>query len=44
MKFRAHAVGDFGATKQTGQVYGTFTAVTVPTTFTADVGPIASLY
>lgn len=42
--FRAHAVGNFGASKKTGETYGTFTAVTPPTTFTADLGPIADLY
>lgn len=39
-----HTVGNFGASKKTGEVYGTLTAVTVPTTFTTAVGPIASLY
>ena len=42
--YRAHAVGNFGASKKTGETYGTFTAVTAPTTFTADVAPIADLY
>lgn len=38
-------IGNFGAAKQTGQVYATgFTAITPPTTFTANLGPIASLY
>lgn len=44
MKFRTHTVGDFRTTSQTGGTYGTFVALTVPTTFTTAVGPIASLY
>lgn len=43
-RFRSHAVGVFGASKKTGEVYGTFTTITPPTTFTADLGPIASTY
>ena len=43
-RLRTHAVGVFGASKKTGQTYGTFTALTVPTTFTAGVGPVGSLY
>lgn len=44
-RFNTHTFGDFGAAKQTGQVYGTgFTAITPPTTFTTALGPIASLY
>lgn len=42
--YRAHAVGNFGASKKTGETYGTFTAVTPPTTFTADIGPICDVY
>lgn len=42
--YRAHAVGNFGAAKKTGETYGTFTAVTAPTTFTADIAPIADVY
>lgn len=42
--YRAHAVGNFGASKKTGETYGTFTNVTAPTTFTADVAPICDLY
>lgn len=39
------AIGNFGASKQTGQVYATgFTAITAPTTFTTALGPIASVY
>lgn len=43
-RFRSHVFGNFGASKKTGEVYGTFTTVTPPTTFTASLGPIASLY
>lgn len=44
-RFNAHAFGDFGAAKQEAQVYATgFTTITPPTTFTADLAPIASLY
>lgn len=42
--YRAHALGNFGAAKKTGETYGTFTAVTAPTTFTADLGPICDVY
>lgn len=42
--YRAHAVGNFGASVKTAETFGTFTAVTPPTTFTADVGLIADLY
>jgi hypothetical protein len=41
----AHAVGDFRAGKQTGQTFSTgFTTITPGTTFTTNLGPIASLY
>lgn len=43
-RYRAHPVGTFGAAKKTGETYGTFTTVTVPSTFTADVAPICSTY
>lgn len=42
--YRAHAMGNFGASKKTGETYGTFTAVTPPTTFTADIAPILDVY
>lgn len=42
--YRAHAVGNFGASVKTGETFGTFTAVTPPTTFTADVAPILDVY
>lgn len=44
-RLNAHTFGNFGASKQTGQVYATgFTTITVPTTFTTALGTIASLY
>lgn len=44
-RYNAHTFGDFGAAKQTGQVYATgFTTITPPTTFTTALAPIASLY
>lgn len=44
-RFRSHpVVADFGASKKTGETFGTWTTITPPTTFTAGQGPIASLY
>ncbi len=44
-RVNTHTFGNFGASKQTGQVYATgFTTITPPTTFTTALGPIASLY
>jgi hypothetical protein len=43
-RLRTHILGNFGAAKKTSQTYGTFTALTVPTTFTTALGPIADLY
>jgi hypothetical protein len=44
-RINTHTVGNFGASKQTGQVYATgFTTITPPTTFTTALGPIASIY
>lgn len=43
-RFNSHIFGSFGAGKITGQTYGTMTTVTVPSTFTTALGPIASLY
>lgn len=44
-RINTHTVGNFGASKQTGQTYATgFTTITPPTTFTTALGPIASLY
>lgn len=43
-RFRSHAVGVFKAGKLTSQTYGTLPAFTPPTSFAADLGPIASTY
>lgn len=44
-RIKAHTIGNFGASKQTGQVYATgFTAITVPNTFTTALAPVATLY
>ncbi len=49
-RFNAHTVGNFGAGKLTGHVYATAmettatSSLTMPTTFTTALGPIASLY
>lgn len=44
-RFNTHVFGDFPAGKLTSSTYGTFpTGFTVPTTFTASLGPMASLY
>jgi hypothetical protein len=49
-RFNTHTVGNFGAGKLTGHVYATamettaITGLTMPTTFTTALGPIASLY
>lgn len=43
-RLNTHILGAFGASKKTGEVFGTLTAITPPTTFTTAVGPIASLY
>jgi hypothetical protein len=44
-RYNAWPLGNFGAAKQTGQVFATgFTTITPPTTFTADLTPIAGLY
>lgn len=44
-RINTHTVGNFGAAKQTGQVYATgFTTITPPSTFTTALAPIASLY
>lgn len=42
--FRTHPFGNFGTEKLTGGTYGTFVTGGNPGTFTADVGPIVSLY
>lgn len=43
-RFNAHPIGNFGASKKTGETFGNFTTITPPTTFTAGVGPMGSLY
>lgn len=44
-RFNTHPFGNFPAGKLTSTVYGTFpTGFTVPTTFTADLGPMGGLY
>lgn len=43
-RYRSHILGNFGASKKTGETYGVFTVVTPPTTFTTGLGPIADLY
>ena len=43
-RFNAWPLGNFGASKKTSTVFGTLASITAPTTFTADLGPIASLY
>lgn len=43
-RFRTHILGNFGAAKKTGQVYGTLTALTAPSTFTTALGAIADVY
>lgn len=43
-RFNTHPIGNFGASKKTGEVYGTITAITPPTTFTAGQGPMGGLY
>lgn len=43
-RFNTHTLNNCGASKKTGETYGTFTTITAPTTFTANVGPVASLY
>lgn len=39
-----HPIGNFGAGKKTGEVFGTITTITPPTTFTANQGPMGGLY
>lgn len=46
-RINTHTLGSFGAGKITGLVYATesgYASITVPTTFTTGLGPIASLY
>ena len=39
-----HPIGNFGASKKTGEVFNTATTITPPTTFTAGLGPMGGLY
>lgn len=43
-RLNTHTLGNCGCSKKTGETYGTFTTITPPTTFTASLGPVASLY
>lgn len=43
-RYNAHTVGNHGVLVQTGQVFGTLTSFTPPTTFVTAVGNIAGLY
>jgi hypothetical protein len=43
-RYRSHVVGNFGASKKTGETFGTFTTITAPTTFTTGLGPVADVY
>ena len=43
-RLNTHITGNFGASKKTGETFGTATTITPPTTFTTAVGPIATLY
>jgi hypothetical protein len=43
-RFNTHPIGNFGASKKTGEVFDTETTITPPTTFTAGQGPMGGLY
>lgn len=44
-RFRSHILGNFGAGKLTGAVYGTLpNPITVPGTFTTNLGPVSDTY
>ena len=43
-RYNSPPLGNHGVSVKTGETFGTFTAITPPTTFTANVGNIASLY
>lgn len=43
-RFNSHVFGRFRTGKKTGETFGTLTTITPPTTFTANQGPIATLY
>lgn len=42
--YRSIVLGNCGASKKTGETYGTFTTVTAPTTFTTGLVPFISTY
>jgi hypothetical protein len=41
-RFNTHTLGNFGASKKTGETFDTFTTITPPTTFTTALGPIST--
>lgn len=43
-RVNTHPIGNFAQFKKTGEVYGTATAITPVSTFTANVGPMGGLY
>ncbi len=43
-RFNTHVFGNFGASKKTGEVFGTPTAITPPTTFTTNLAALGGLY
>jgi len=43
-RFNAQVFGNFGASKKTGEVFGTPTAITPPTTFTTNLAALGGLY
>lgn len=43
-RLNTHPIGNFGASKKTGEVFGTLTTITPPTTFTAGQGPMGTFY
>lgn len=43
-RFNAQVYGNFGAAKKTGEVFGTLTTITAPTTFTTNLAPFGGLY
>ena len=43
-RYNTHTFGSWRQGTITGEVFGTLTDITVPTTFTASQGPVASLY
>lgn len=43
-RFNTHVFGNFGASKKTGEVFGTPTTITPPTTFTTNLAALGGLY